>query len=167
MRIALQLFDQLKDLHGAGKYERDLISYATLIYDIGSFVAFQDFHKHARYLIKHSQLRGFTNDEVLLLGHLARYHRKKGPTKRHKKYRRLEKNQKTRLRLLAGILRIAVGLDKTKNQWVQNVYCLEKKGQIQIRVFGEENLDLEIWEAQRYADTLIKHLKKEIVIVQG
>ncbi|MDO6438236.1 Ppx/GppA phosphatase family protein [Cyclobacterium sp. 1_MG-2023] len=167
MGIALQLFDQLKEFHGAENYERDLISYACLIYDIGSFVAFQDFHKHGRYLIKNSQLRGFTNEEVFLLGHLARYHRKKGPTKRHKKFKKLEKDQKKRLRLLAGILRIAVGLDKTKNQWVQNVHCVEKEEQLQIKVFGEENLDLEIWEAQRYADTLAKHLKKEIVLIPG
>lgn len=78
MGIALQLFDQLKDLHRADNYERDLICYASLIYDIGSFVAFQDFHKHGRYLIKNSQLRGFTNEEVFLLGDMARYHRKKG-----------------------------------------------------------------------------------------
>jgi exopolyphosphatase/guanosine-5'-triphosphate,3'-diphosphate pyrophosphatase len=167
MGIAMQLFDQLKDLHGAGNYERDLICYASLIYDIGSFVAFQDFHKHGRYLIKNSQLRGFTNEEVFLLGHLARYHRKKGPTKSHKSFRKLEKYQRKRLRLLAGILRIAVGLDKTKNQWVQNVYCIDKEEQLQIKVFGEENMDLEIWEAQRYADTLGKFLKKEIQIIPG
>ncbi|EPR71131.1 Exopolyphosphatase [Cyclobacterium qasimii M12-11B] len=64
MKIALQLFDQLKHLHEADDYERDLISHAALIYDIGLFVAFQDYHKHSRYLIKNSQLRGFTNDEV-------------------------------------------------------------------------------------------------------
>lgn len=64
-------------------------------------------------------------------------------------------------------MRIAVGLDKTKNQWVQNVHCVEKEEQLQIKVFGEENLDLEIWEAQRYADTLAKHLKKEIVLIPG
>ena len=167
MGIALQLFDQLKDLHRADNYERDLICYASLIYDIGSFVAFQDFHKHGRYLIKNSQLRGFTNEEVFLLGDMARYHRKKGPTKRHKKFRKLESQQKKRLRLLAGILRIAVGLDKTKNQWVQNVYCIDQKDQLKIKVFGVENLDLEIWEAQRYSDTLAKHLKKEILIIPG
>lgn len=71
------------------------------------------------------------------------------------------------MRLLAGILRIAVGLDKTKNQWVQNVYCIDQKDQLKIKVFGVENLDLEIWEAQRYSDTLAKHLKKEILIIPG
>ncbi|WP_339717088.1 Ppx/GppA phosphatase family protein [Cyclobacterium amurskyense] len=165
--IALQLFDQLKHLHGADNYERELVSYASLIYDIGLFVAFQDYHKHSRYLINNSQLRGFTNDEVLLLGHLARYHRKKGPNKNHKKYRKLEKYQKKRLNLLAGILRIAIGLDKTKNQWVQNIYCQENENQLLIKVFGEENMDLEIWEAQRYSNTLGKYLKKEIVLMVG
>lgn len=165
--IALQLFDQLKHLHETANYERDLIGYASLIYDVGLFVAFENYQKHSRYLINNSQIRGFTNDEVLLLGHLARYHRKKGPGKHHKKYRKLDEDKKKRLKLLAGILRIAIGLDKTKNQWVQNIYCLEKDGFLQIKVFGEENMDLEIWEAQRYSDTLAKYLKKDIVIMAG
>ena len=68
---------------------------------------------------------------------------------------------------MAGILRIAIGLDKTKNQWVQNIYCQENENQLLIKVFGEENMDLEIWEAQRYSNTLGKYLKKEIVLMVG
>ncbi|EPR71132.1 Exopolyphosphatase [Cyclobacterium qasimii M12-11B] len=68
---------------------------------------------------------------------------------------------------MAGILRIAIGLDKTKNQWVRNINCEEKANLLEIKVFGEENMDLEIWEAQRYADTLAKYLKKEIVLMVG
>ncbi|SHN29535.1 exopolyphosphatase / guanosine-5'-triphosphate,3'-diphosphate pyrophosphatase [Cyclobacterium lianum] len=165
--LALQLFDQLKHLHQAGEQERSMVYHAALIYDVGLFIQFQDFHKHSRYIIKHSQLRGFTNEEILLLGHLARYHRKKGPKKRHKKFKKLSAEQQQKVRLLAGILRIAIGLDKTKNQWVQNIYCLPKKEKLQIQVFSIENITLEIWEARRFSDTLSKYLKKEIEIVVG
>ncbi|MBD3626934.1 Ppx/GppA phosphatase family protein [Cyclobacterium sp.] len=165
--LALQLFDQLKHLHQAGDQERSMLYHAALIYDVGLFIQFQDFHKHSRYIITNSQLRGFTNEEILVLGHLARYHRKKGPKKRHKRFKKLSDAQKNQVRLLAGILRIAIGLDKTKNQWVQNIYCLPQKNQLQIQVFSVENVTLEIWEAQRFSDTLSRYLKKEINIVVG
>ncbi|SEJ41527.1 exopolyphosphatase / guanosine-5'-triphosphate,3'-diphosphate pyrophosphatase [Cyclobacterium xiamenense] len=165
--LALQLFDQLKSLHGAGEQERSLLYHAALIYDVGLYVKFQDYHKHSRYIINHSQLRGFTNEEVLLLGHLARYHRKKGPKKRHKKFKRLTAPQQKQVRLLAGILRIAIGLDKTKNQWVQTLYCLPNRSKLEIQVFAEENIALELWEAQRFSDTLSSYLKKDIHLTMG
>lgn len=165
--LALQLFDQLKHLHQAGDMERSLLYHASLIFDVGLYVKFQDYHKHSRYLINNSQLRGFTNEEVLLLGHLARYHRKKGPKKKHKKFKKLGSLQRKQIKLLAGILRIAIGLDKTKNQWVQTVYCLPEATKIQIQVFAEENIALELWEAQRFSDTLGDFLKTDIELVAG
>ncbi|MEX0884438.1 MAG: Ppx/GppA family phosphatase, partial [Cyclobacteriaceae bacterium] len=166
-RLSLQLFDQLKEQHHAGNHERELLYFASLIFDVGNYIQFKNYHKHSRYIIKNSQLRGFTNEEVLLLGHLARYHRKSGPKKKHKKYRKLSNKQKQQLKLLSGILRISIGLDKTKNQWVQNVYCLPENQKLTIKVFGEENMKLEIWEAQRFADTLAKYLKTNIQIEMG
>lgn len=165
--LALQLFDQLKHLHKSGNYERELLYYGSLIYDVGNYIQFKDYHKHSRYVIKNSQLRGFNNEEILLLGHIARYHRKSGPKKKHKKYRKLLKVQKVQLKLLSGMLRIAIGLDKTKNQWVQNVYCLPEKDRLTIQVFGEDNMDLEIWEAQRYSDTLANYLQMDIQVTLG
>jgi exopolyphosphatase/guanosine-5'-triphosphate,3'-diphosphate pyrophosphatase len=66
-----------------------------------------------------------------------------------------------------GILRIAVGLDKTKNQWVENIQCRIDGENLEIRIFGEEAMDLEIWEAQRFSDVLSKFLRKKIEVVKG
>ncbi|MDO9554274.1 Ppx/GppA phosphatase family protein [Rhodonellum sp.] len=166
-RLAMQLFDQLNGLAGMKSLSKELLCHACLIYDVGLFVNFQDYQKHSRYLILHGRLRGFNNEELMLLSHLARYHRKSGPKKRHKKFRRLDKKQRMMLRGLAGILRIAVGLDKTKNQWVENIDCITDNKKITIKIFGEENLDMEIWEAQRYSDTLSGFLKRKIEVVKG
>jgi exopolyphosphatase/guanosine-5'-triphosphate,3'-diphosphate pyrophosphatase len=68
---------------------------------------------------------------------------------------------------LSGILRVAVGLDKTKNQWVENVYCIPSADKLIIKLFGEESLDLEIWEAQRFSDTLGEFLGLEVEIIKG
>lgn len=166
-RLALQLFDQLKETHGLDDHARELLYHATLVYDIGTFVNFQNYHHHSQYLILQGRLRGFNNIELILLSLLAKYHRKSGPKKRHKEYKQLNKKERSLVKGLAGILRIAVGLNKTKNQWVENVYCLIDKKQLTIRIFGEAGLELEIWEAQRFSNTLSKFLHKNIVIEKG
>ncbi|WP_373494131.1 Ppx/GppA phosphatase family protein [Aquiflexum sp.] len=164
-QLAMQLFDQLKDYHGMDLAARDLLYHACLIYDIGTYVNFQNYHKHSKYLILKGRLRGFNNNELLVLANLARYHRKKGPKK--KKIKKFSKKERQLVLGLSGILRIAVGLDKTKNQWVENVYCMPEKDSLTIKIFGDATMDLEIWEAQRFSDTLSKFLGKKIEVVKG
>ncbi len=166
-RLALQLFDQLKEIHNLNDYARDLLSHACMIYDVGQFINFQDYHKHSRYIIMQGRLRGFNNEELTVLAHLARYHRKSGPKKRHKKFKKLRKKQKRLVNGLSGLLRIAVGLNKTKNQWVENIHCLPEEKHLSIKIFGDANMELEIWEAQRFADTLSKFIAMEIIISKG
>jgi exopolyphosphatase/guanosine-5'-triphosphate,3'-diphosphate pyrophosphatase len=58
-------------------------------------------------------------------------------------------------------------LDKTKNQWVENVFCIIKEDKLTIKIFGDATMDLELWEAQRFSDTLGKFLGLEVGIVKG
>lgn len=166
-RLAMQLFDQLKDLHGMDLKARELLYQACLIYDVGTFVNFENYHKHSRYIILQGRLRGFNNQELVILALLARYHRKAGPKKRHKAFKKLDKKERKLVKGMAGILRIAVGLDKTKNQWVENVHCVAEKNVLTIKIFGESGMELEIWESQRFSDTLSEFLKLEISIIKG
>lgn len=83
-QLALQLFDQLKELHGLEDNARDLLYQSCLVYDIGTYVNFQNYHKHSKYLIMQGGLRGFNNAEILILANLARYHRKRVPKRNTK-----------------------------------------------------------------------------------
>jgi len=166
-KLALQLFDQLKEVHQLDADARELLQHACLIFDVGLFVNFQDYHKHAAYLILNGRLRGFNNEERIMLALMARYHRKAGPKKKHEIFSQLETKERTLLTGLVGILRIAVALDKTKNQWVEHLYCKWDKESLTIKIFGEASMDLEIWEAQRFSDVLGKFLNKSVHVEKG
>ncbi len=166
-KLALQLFDQLEELHQMDGNARDLLQNACLLYDVGLFVNFQDYQKHAAYLILNGRLRGFNNEERMILSLLARYHRKSGPKKKHKEFKMLESGERKLVKGLVGILRIAVGLDKTKNQWVEKVQCVLDHENLEIRIFGDAAMDLEIWESQRFSDVLAKYLGKIVAVVKG
>ncbi|MCR9013579.1 Ppx/GppA phosphatase family protein [Aquiflexum gelatinilyticum] len=165
--LALQLFDQLKEIHQMDSDARELLQNACLIFDVGLFVNFQDYHKHAAYLILNGRLRGFNNEERIMLALMARYHRKSGPKKKHEIFGQLESKERTLLKGLVGILRIAVALDKTKNQWVEKVHCELDQENLEIRIFGDATMDLEIWEAQRFSDVLAKYLKRNVTMLKG
>jgi len=53
--------------------EREILEFASLLHDIGQFISFRKHHKNSRYIIKQTNPRGFTDEEVLLIKHLVRY----------------------------------------------------------------------------------------------
>ncbi len=113
--LALQLFDQTASLHGFGLAERDLLEAAGMLHNVGLFISHAAHHKHSYYVIRHSdQLAGFTDAEIELMAQVARYHRKSAPKSSHEPFAALDASAKRQVRILAGILRIAIALDRTR-----------------------------------------------------
>lgn len=160
--LAIQLFKELSSLHELTEYEQNILECAALLYEVGQYISFKRYHKNSRYIIKHARLRGFTNEEILLVGHVARYHRKAEPSKKQKKYRKMSKRQRNIVNVLSGILRIAIGLNTTKNQLVREVRCQISKKEVKIAPLSPSTLDIELWAANRNKIVLEKALKREI-----
>jgi exopolyphosphatase / guanosine-5'-triphosphate,3'-diphosphate pyrophosphatase len=120
--ISLKIFDALQDkLPDFGSYEKELLSYSALLHDIGYFISHDLHHKHSLYLIENSDLPGFTNDEAKLMANIARYHRKSHPKKSHSNYAVLSEKKKYIVKVLAGILSIAEGIDRRQSQLVKDI----------------------------------------------
>ena len=66
-------------LHDYGRAERELLWAACLLHDIGVAVNYDDHHRHSHYLTLNAGLPGFTPRELILIGLIARYHRKGEP----------------------------------------------------------------------------------------
>lgn len=162
--LARQLFDQTQTLHSFGDLERSVLEYAALLHDIGQYVSFKGYHKNSRYILKRADPRGFTDEEMLLIGHVIRYHRKAHPTKKHKKFKRLSDQHQQIVRVLAGLLRIAVGLDRTKSQLVEAVSCQIEGQTLKIEGVGHGDLQLEMWAAEGDRHLLAEALAYEISI---
>ncbi len=162
--LAGQLFDQTQALHSFGDLERSVLEYAALLHDIGQYISFRGYHKNSRYILKRADPRGFTDEEMLLIGHVIRYHRKAHPTKKHKKFKRLSDQYQQIVRVLAGLLRIAIGLDRTKSQLVKTVSCQVEEQTLAIEVVGDGDLSLELWAAEGDRHLLAEAITCEISI---
>ena len=151
-RMALSLFDQLADLHGLGPRERRMLAAAALLHDVGGFVSLKSHHKHALYIISRSELPGFNRREMFLAGCVARYHRKGPPTLEHREFAQLSLTDRHRVRLLAGLLRVADALDKEHRQKITAIAVDRAASEIRIRTSGADDILLEQWALQKKDD---------------
>ena len=144
--IAEKIFDRLAPIYNLPRHDRTLLSAAALLHDVGYAVAHSEYHKHSLYLIKHSELTGFTEQERLVIANTARYHRGKMPTDRHPDFMALAEKDKQMVWRLGAILRIADGLNKSYRGAFQDIE-INRKGRellLEITGDGEEENDFEI-----------------------
>ena len=77
--LALQLFDALAADLGLPPAARELLEYAALLHDIGHAIEHDRHQRHAYYLIRASDLLGFSPVEIEVIALVARGHRKQAP----------------------------------------------------------------------------------------
>lgn len=165
--LALQIFDQTRRLHprGIGAAERTILEYGALLHDVGRHVGFENHEHHGAYLIRHAPLRGFSADEVELLALVSRYHRKSTPKSKHREIVALSPRQRRAVRVLAGIVRIAEGLDRGHVQAVRSVRCAISPARLRIVAEAAGDAALEVWAAQRKAALLERVFGRKVEIV--
>src|SRR5437868_12053186 len=76
--LALQLFDELEELHGLSELDRFILEAASLLHDIGWSVAQdgQGHHRQSARLIREHGWKHFQRGTVDIIAQVARYHRK-------------------------------------------------------------------------------------------
>jgi len=149
--LALQLFDDLKEVHGYSVFERNLLEAAGLLHNVGLFVSHASHHKHSYYIIRNSdRLAGFTNHEIELIAQVARYHRRSGPKPTHDAFMRLDPADQTRVRMLAGVLRVAIALDRTRRRVVTRVHAVvnDRGVMVEVEVADGADTSLELYTAR-------------------
>jgi exopolyphosphatase/guanosine-5'-triphosphate,3'-diphosphate pyrophosphatase len=158
-RLATVIFDGTRALHNLGDEERRLLQYAALLHDTGHYIAHNNHHRHSLYLIKHSEMPGFTGSEIAMLAVAVRYHRGSVPKKtvdrrarrEHEDFLALDSGQRETVLKLAAILQIADALDRSYQQYVLDARCEVKGREVLISITGEGDCELELWSADRKA----------------
>lgn len=134
-KLALQLFDQLRDKHKLEDINGEYLQAAGILHNVGFFVSHAQHHRHSYYIIRNSEyLTGFTNREIELIAQVARYHRKSAPKAKHEEFARLNPEDQMIVKKLASVLRIAEGLDRTYSNVVESLRCSLSDSMLQIHL---------------------------------
>ncbi len=168
-RLALRLFDELRRLgeHHYGRAERELLDYAALTHDIGTFISHSNHQKHAYYLLRNSDLLGFNDTELDIIANVAFYHRKGIPKKKHPNLTSLSRGERRRVLVLSAILRVAEGLDRSHLGLVQDVRLEIGRNphRYLLTLISDSDCQLEVWGVQNNRD-LFEHVFGAPLVVQ-
>lgn len=172
MRLAMRLFELLAPRFQPGEKAEDLhhqmklLRAAAYLREAGKFLSAPQYHHHSQYLISHSRLPGFTESERAMMGLIARFHRKGIPHSAHPECRDLSQVDLKRLRFLAGILRLAAALDRTRQNRVQHVDATFDQGPLCIELQHDPARvpDVELHKACLELGALEKSFESKLVI---
>jgi exopolyphosphatase/guanosine-5'-triphosphate,3'-diphosphate pyrophosphatase len=159
--LALELFDATRGRHGLGDEARELLEAAALLCNVGMFLSHAQHHKHSYYIIRGTdRLTGFKDHEVELIALIARYHRKSEPRPKHLEFAALDAADQHLVRVLAGLLRIAIGLDRNHAARVAAVEVHDDADALEIQVTPADGADISL---ELYAATQRKDLLESVL----
>jgi exopolyphosphatase / guanosine-5'-triphosphate,3'-diphosphate pyrophosphatase len=165
--LSLGVFDGLAEagLHGFGAEERELLWAGCQLHDIGTAVDYDDHHRHSHYLVLNAGLPGFSPRELVLIGLIARYHRKGDPDA-SELGDLARKRDDDRLRLLSGIIRLAEQFERSRDGAIREVNVAARDGSVMLATASDPARDpsVPIWAARRNADLLAEALGRRIEI---
>jgi putative phosphoesterase len=163
-RLALKIFDQLARLHHLGSRERFLLQCGAVLHDIGWIEGQKGHHKTALRIIMEDSNLPFDFRSKCIIGLLAKYHRKSLPSNQHTYFRDLNVKDRNIVSILAGILRVADGLDRTHRSLVRDVICRAGGRQIILSCRSVEPLEWEFAASGDKAELFEKVFIKKLVL---
>jgi exopolyphosphatase/guanosine-5'-triphosphate,3'-diphosphate pyrophosphatase len=172
-RLAVELFDELvalpelTELAGLGQPAREYLEAGALLANVGLFISHSRHHLHSYYVVRNSEvLTGLTDDEIEIIALLARYHRKSSPKARHLEFARLSPEDQHLVRALSGILRVAIGLDRSHGRRVSGTRCHLEGDLLVIEVVpaGDAPVELELFTAEQRRELLEEVIGRTVVL---
>ena len=169
--FAVDLFDQTKGIfHEWGAEERELLWASAILHNCGHFISHSAHHKHSYYLIRNSDLLGYTEVEVETIANLARYHRKSDPKKKHDTYRSISsKLHRCAVEQLYPLLRLAVAMDRRQVGAIAKVHVNFQPALHQVDLHlkpthAEDDCALELWSLGYQKSSFEKAFKVKLVM---
>jgi exopolyphosphatase/guanosine-5'-triphosphate,3'-diphosphate pyrophosphatase len=147
--LAEKIFDALALTYNFQRHQRTLLSTAAILHDIGSHISSEAHHKHSYYLIKNSEITGFSESEKQLIANIARYHRGSMPKEKHGDFTQLGETERETVWKLGAILRLAEALDRSYESRIKDIaFSRDKPGGLRLEIFSNEPIESELQAAE-------------------
>jgi exopolyphosphatase/guanosine-5'-triphosphate,3'-diphosphate pyrophosphatase len=162
--LALVLFDGLRVLHGYGPDERRLLEIAARLHDIGwSQAVGGKHHKQSCDMIQKLGIPGLSKKDRLICALIARYHNKALPdASRHRSFASLNKSCQALVEWLAGMLRVADGLDCKHSGLIRRLTCSVSNKVMTIHLEFTGDCRMELERAFQKQELLVKKAGRAI-----
>lgn len=136
-KLARQIFEQTREVHGLPDDMLVALELAALLHDVGEVVHGRSHHKHGEYLVRHGRIAGLDSPLREIAAALVRGHRKSLPTSpKHETFSELSGDRQRQVMKLLAILRLADALDTDHRQRVTDVVLSRDSGQLTLELSG-------------------------------
>ncbi len=162
--IALKIFNAMQDEHGLSKHYEVILQVAALLHDTGDFINKRGHHKHSQYIIRNSEIFGFSPRDTEIASLIARYHRKAKPKSSHPEYANLRRKYKFIVLKLASILRVADALDRNHNGRCLDFDVRVFKDRMEITVNKRLDLSIERRSLKNKGDMFSEVYGKKVML---
>lgn len=166
--LSRQLYDDLTeaDLIEASEQDFELLWAACMLHDIGTAIDYDDHHKHSQYLIRNAGLPGYSPREIVLIGLIARYHRK-GLADSSELGPLAEPGDDRRLALLSATIRLAEQLERGRDGSVRAVRARAVNGGVRLEPETDTDATVAVWAARQHADALERALGVPVEVAEA
>ena len=165
--LALTLFDGLAPARTGTPVEKYWLLMAGLLHDAGWIEGAKGHHKASLQIILNTPILPLDNRERLVIGSIARYHRKVLPDLKHDHYRALSEEERSQVDYLASILRVADGLDHRHLGVVEELRVDLSPSLVRITFLSDRPAQIEIKNALEKGDLLKKVLERDLDIQEA
>jgi len=165
-KLSVDFFDQIKNLHNLKDGCKEYLYAAAMLHDVGYHISHTNHHQHSFYIIKNSELLGFNENEISIIAHTARYHRKSHPKSRHEDFNLLSPATQEIVKKLSAILRVVDSLDRTHKRIVQSVECRVKNNKVELnlKINKNGNPEIELWNLERRKGLFEEVFDKKLIV---
>ncbi len=162
--FSLNIFDDLLELHHLSYVERFYLLCAAILHDIGVHTdGPHAHHKKTLKIVLKTPILLFNQKERLIVGSVARCHRRALPSIKHDQYRALNPIERKIVSKLAGILRVADGLDYSHRQRVKDVQAAFTKNKINfLCTLGSKPAKKEMESAEKKSNLLENTFQRKV-----
>jgi exopolyphosphatase/guanosine-5'-triphosphate,3'-diphosphate pyrophosphatase len=148
-----------------GGWERELLEYTALLHHIGAFLTYTDYQAHAYYLIRHANLLGFDQKEIVMMATTALYQRKALPRKKDPAFAALDAHAQDIVRVLSVFLRLAKHLDRGHAGLIQQAWLRPiDADRVALHIHAAHDCQVEVWGIQKRAEAFEKVFGRGLVV---
>jgi exopolyphosphatase / guanosine-5'-triphosphate,3'-diphosphate pyrophosphatase len=150
--LAEKIFDALAPAYKLKRHWRTLLSAAALLHEVGYHISHETYHKHSLYLIKHSEMTGFSETEKLIIANVARYHKGSMPKEKHADFMALSEKDREIVFRLGAILRLADALNRDFRGKIEEVEFRRDKNCLNLIRSGGADYEVEMMAVETKKD---------------
>jgi exopolyphosphatase/guanosine-5'-triphosphate,3'-diphosphate pyrophosphatase len=153
-QFAMHLFKALKALHRLPPEYAEWLSAAAMLYEVGDYVNRNGRHRHAYYIIAHSEILGYTPEQRRIIAATARYLGKSRPVPGDTFMKILPPADREFVRKASLLLRLARALNLGRSGAVRGTSVRVGRGGVMLtlRAKPRASVDLELWAVEKEKD---------------